>query len=106
MTLQLPQKRPSHSRFITTKLRNVSGDGQSRTRSSLLPIRPGDLLLHEDEIRSAEGPDARRGGPEGTAPVLQPRLIVWNLQLVLVPVSAGHLDVRALKRMDLSTIRL
>jgi hypothetical protein len=26
-----------------------------------------DLLLYEDEIRSVEGPDARRGGPEGTA---------------------------------------
>ena len=26
-----------------------------------------DLLLYEDEIRSVEGPDASRGGPEGTA---------------------------------------
>jgi hypothetical protein len=25
-----------------------------------------DLLLYEDEIRSVEGPDARRGSPEGT----------------------------------------
>ncbi len=25
-------------------------------------------LLYEDEIRSVEGPDAGRGGPEGTAP--------------------------------------
>jgi hypothetical protein len=25
-------------------------------------------LLHEDEIRSVEGPDVGRGGPEGTAP--------------------------------------
>ncbi len=28
-----------------------------------------DLLLYEDEIRSVEGPDASRGGPEGTAPL-------------------------------------
>ena len=27
-------------------------------------------LPYEDEIRSVEGPDASRGGPEGTAPVL------------------------------------
>ena len=29
---------------------------------------PAYVRLHEDEIRSVEGPDALRGGPEGTAP--------------------------------------
>jgi len=28
---------------------------------------PADWLLYEDAIRSVEGPDASRGGPEGTA---------------------------------------
>ncbi len=30
----------------------------------------GGVWLREDEIRSVEGPDARRGGPEGTAPLV------------------------------------
>ncbi len=29
-------------------------------------------LPYEDEIRSVEGPDALRGGPEGTAPTSAP----------------------------------
>ncbi len=33
-----------------------------------------DLLPYEDEIRSVEEPDAARGGPEGTAPLLAPSL--------------------------------
>ena len=32
-------------------------------------------LLYEDEIRSVEGPDALRGGPEGTAPLLRRRQV-------------------------------
>jgi len=31
------------------------------------------MRLYEDEIGSVEGPDARRGGPEGTAPMLSDR---------------------------------
>ena len=34
-----------------------------------LPTEGGRMLLYEDEIRSVEGPDAGRGGPEGTAPL-------------------------------------
>jgi hypothetical protein len=39
-----------------------------------------DLLLYEDEIRSVEGPDARRGGPDGTSPVYHQAKIRLQLQ--------------------------
>ena len=51
-----PQKRGSHSRFIALMTclagRESQPDGSGR--------------LYEDEIRSVEGLDAGRGGPEGT----------------------------------------
>ncbi len=38
---------------------------------------PSSCCSNEDEIRSVEGPDARRGGPEGTAPEVALRL-AWS----------------------------
>jgi len=47
-----------------------SGDTMPRERELL--FRLSYPLPYEDEIRSVEGPDVIRGGPEGTAPTSAP----------------------------------
>ena len=45
--------------------------------------------LHEDEIRSVEGPDVGKGGPEGTAPLAVNRFFRVALYWLLLSVSTG-----------------
>ncbi len=59
-----------------------AGSKTTGARKGPATIQPSNPLLCEDEIRSVEGPDALRGGPEGTAPN-GPRTPVPSHTLVL-----------------------
>jgi hypothetical protein len=49
----------------------IHGRAETKVAVATL-VRSADLPPHEDEIRSVEGPDASKGGPEGTAPRTAP----------------------------------
>ncbi len=65
--------------------------GPAESRSGGLVNAPGELP-YEDEIRSVEGPDALRGGAEGTAPDPTPR---QQQSLVREPRYRNSLSTRA-----------